>query len=109
MVMLQTEVNENYQPAIPQSVLQQIPQFVPAQSEAVSSQDVPDSSKDVSDLCQDKQKSPGADVGENKQEQSKKKKQIAKIKSIKKWKNCISIYLSNMILHQIIVHIMFVY
>ena len=91
MAMLQPEVNENLQPAIqtvPQQIQQQILQYVPKQSKADSSQHVPNMSENVSE-----QKSP-ADVPEKdqEQEQTRKKKQIAKIKPIKKRKSHVSIY-----------------
>ena len=85
MAMLQPEVNENLQPAI-QTVPQQIQQYVPEQSKADLSQHVPNTSENVSE-----QKSP-TDVPEKEQEQTRKKKQIAKIKPIKKRKSHVSIY-----------------
>ena len=95
MAMLQPEVNENMQPAIPQ----QIQQYVPAQSKADSSQDIPNTSENVPE-----QKS-AIDVAEKdqEQEQPRKKKQIAKIKPIKKRKNHVSIYSFHLISHQIII------
>ena len=98
MAMLQPEVNENMQPAI-QTVPQQIQQYVPAQSKADSSQDISNMSANVPE-----QKS-AVHVPEKDQEQDKprKKKQIAKIKPIKKRKNRVSIYSFHLISHQIII------